>query len=78
VQDYLGIADSPGVAATWPKFRFDMGLSAVLVAMMTQDQETLSLAARDLTPAETSQINFLQSFYPQALRRINDRLVTYE
>lgn len=73
----LGYQTSDGLNPRWEKAHFSMGLTSVLLAMMTEAASAFT-TTDDHSPAETSAINVFQSLYPQALRKINHDLVTYE
>jgi len=73
----LGYQNSDDLKPRWEKAHFSMGLTSVLIAMMTEAASAFT-TTDDHSLAETSSINIFQSLYPQALRKINHDLVTYE
>lgn len=60
----------------WPKVKIREGLSSVLLSMMKHAQYTHY--SQDIILAETSGINIFRFLFPEALRNVDKRLVTYE
>jgi ABC-type nitrate/sulfonate/bicarbonate transport system substrate-binding protein len=75
VEKRLQFSSNEIPAEVWPKFRLAVGLSAVLLSMMEQEAQTFSFPDRAAFDASS---DISQFFLPQALRKIDVDLVTYE